>query len=204
MPSRRFSKRPPESGAQGASSSPLQRLIVTAPSLQSMAENMDHHAAEKRSAQREAKVAKEWGDLSENAEYKASKEKFRLAGRLQQRFVREFKKLESTGYVVVNPVDWVKASAIERVQVGTVVSVTQGRFTEEYLVVGAKDQNLPMDGSLVPVPYTSPLGAALVGRRAGEKVDAAIAGERRVLGIGTLRAPTLDEVLHFYPELTPE
>lgn len=166
---------------------------------------MDHHAAQKRTAQREAKVAKEWGDLSENAEYKASKEKFRLAGRLQQRFVREFKKLENLGYVVVNPLDWVCAPGkLERVQVGTVVAVTQGRFTEEYLIVGAKDQHLPMDGRLVPVPYTSPLGDALLGRKGGERVEASIAGEARTLVLGALRAPRMEEVLEFYPELTPE
>ena len=82
------------------------RLIVTRPSLQIMAEKMDRHQSEKMSAQREAKVAKEWGDLSENAEYKASKEKFRLAGRLQQRMVREFKRLESSGYQIVDPLVW--------------------------------------------------------------------------------------------------
>jgi transcription elongation GreA/GreB family factor len=182
-----------------------QRLIVTAPSLQGMAETMDHHAAQKRTAQREAKVAKEWGDLSENAEYKASKEKFRLAGRLQQRYVREFKRLESTGYVVVNPLDWThRAAPLERVEVGVVVAVTQGRVTEEYLLVGAKDQNLPMDQALVPLPYTSPLGAALMGRKAGERVEAEIAGEKRLLTLGALRLPRMDEVLLVYPELTPE
>jgi transcription elongation GreA/GreB family factor len=182
-----------------------QRLIVTGPSLESMAETMDHHAAQKRSAQREAKVAKEWGDLSENAEYKASKEKFRLAGRMQQRFVREFKKLENVGYVVVNPLDWVRPDAVlERVQVGVVVGVTQGQFTREYLLVGAKDQNLPMDRPLIPLPYTAPLGEALIGRRAGERVECVIAGERRVLQLGALRVPSREEVLDFYPGLTPE
>jgi transcription elongation GreA/GreB family factor len=182
-----------------------QRLIVTGPSLQTMAETMDQYASQKRTAQREAKVAKEWGDLSENAEYKASKEKFRLAGRLQQRYVREFKKLESTGYLVVDPLDWTRREVPpQEVEVGVVVAVTQGRFTEEYLLVGAKDQNLPMDLPLVPLPYTSPLGAVLLGRRAGERVEAAIAGEKRLLQIGALRAPRVEEVLDLYPELTPE
>ena len=181
------------------------RLIVTRPSLQIMAEKMDRHQSEKMSAQREAKVAKEWGDLSENAEYKASKEKFRLAGRLQQRMVREFKKLESSGYQIVDPLDWTKAQTpITEVTVGSIADVTQQGYTEEFLIVGAKDQHLPMDGPVVPVPYTSPLGQAPMGATANSNIGATIAGEKRSLKIGSLRAPTPQEVFHFYPELAPE
>ena len=81
------------------------RLIVSAPSLQSLAETLDKHTSEKFAAKREAKIAKEWGDLSENAEYKASKEKFRLAGRLQQRVGRELKRMQDQGYEVV----WIRS-----------------------------------------------------------------------------------------------
>ncbi len=181
------------------------KVIVTRPSLQALADKHDHHAAQKRSAQREARVAKEWGDLSENAEYKASKEKFRLAGRLQQRLVRELKSLEDSGYEIVDPLDWTRVhSAPEIARVGVVVRVTQNRFTEDYLLVGAKDQNLADDLALVPVPYTSPLGQALFERSAPSHADALIAGEKRSLQILSLRAPTREEVLALYPELTPQ
>ena len=113
------------------------KLIVSRSSLQSLADKHDLHASQKRTAQREAKVAKEWGDLSENAEYKASKEKFRLAGRIQQRLVRELKKLEDTGYEVVDPLDWVRGgSGGGRVEGGTVARVLQAGVAEDYLVVG--------------------------------------------------------------------
>ncbi len=181
-----------------------EKIIVSRPSLQSLADKHDLHASQKRTAQREAKVAKEWGDLSENAEYKASKEKFRLAGRIQQRLVRELKKLEDTGYEVVDPLDWVRAAPpAGRVQVGTVARVQMGAFTEDYLVVGAKDQDLPLDESVLPLPYTSPLGQALYGLLAPQVLEALIAGERRVLRLEGVRLPTLAEVLALYPELTP-
>ncbi|MEY2598341.1 MAG: hypothetical protein RLZZ142_600 [Verrucomicrobiota bacterium] len=182
---------------------PQPPLIVSRPSLQALAEAHDRHESEKNTAKREAKVAKEWGDLSENAEYKASKEKFRLAGRLQQRMVRELRKLEDSGYHVVDPLDWTRAPVPKHVVVGTVARVTQGRFTEDYLLVGAKDQHLPADQALVPVPYTSPLGQALMEQSAPRRIEALIAGERRVLQIESLRIPTEPEILALYPELTP-
>lgn len=182
-----------------------ERTIVTRPSLQSLADKHDLHASQKRAAQREAKVAKEWGDLSENAEYKASKEKFRLAGRIQQRLVRELKKLEDGGYEVVDPLDWAEAVLpAPVVRVGVVVKLAQGSLAEEYLVVGAKDQDLPLDQSVVPLPYTSPLGAAIYGLSAPRELEAMIAGETRPLRIESVRTPTLGEVLALYPELTPD
>jgi transcription elongation GreA/GreB family factor len=182
-----------------------EKIIVSRPSLQSLADKHDLHAAQKRAAQREAKVAKEWGDLSENAEYKASKEKFRLAGRIQQRLVRELKKLEDTGYEVVDPLDWVRAKVqTPVVRVGVVVRLVQQRLVEDYLIVGAKDQDLPLDQPLVPLPYTSPLGAAIYGLLAPRSVEVVIAGEKRGITIESVRSPTLDEVLGLYPELTPQ
>jgi transcription elongation GreA/GreB family factor len=183
----------------------MPKIIVTRPSLQTLAEKLDTHMREKQKAQREAKVAKEWGDLSENAEYKASKEKFRLAGKLQQRVTRELKRLESEGYEIVDPLDWANPDvAPTRVEVGVVVRVTQRGFTEDFLIAGAKDIDLPTDAKLAPVPYTAPLGRALMGRSAPSEFEAEIAEEKRLLRIESLRAPTMEELLELYPELTPE
>src|SRR5689334_20750628 len=113
------------------------RIIVSRPSLETLANKLEKHTREKLQAQREAKVAKEWGDLSENAEYKASKEKFRLAGRLQQRVTRELKRLENEGYEIVDPLDWARRDTPPTtVEVGVVARVTQKGFTEDYLIAG--------------------------------------------------------------------
>ncbi len=179
------------------------KIIVSQPSLQHLAETLDKHTSEKFAAQREAKVAREWGDLSENAEYKASKEKFRLAGRLQQRVGRELKHLEKQGYEIVNPLDWAKGDGTPSgVEVGIVARVTQNGFSEDYLLAGAKDHHLPMDTALVPVPYTSPLGQALMGRTAPQRFEVQIAGEKRLLHVERLRFPSTEEILKLYPELS--
>lgn len=177
-------------------------LIVTQPSLQDLAESLDKHTEAKFSAQREARVAKEWGDLSENAEYKASKEKFRLAGRLQQRVGRELKRMQDQGYVVVDPMAWTELpDRPQQVEVGVVARVRQRGAAEEYLLAGAKDISLPMDARLVGIPYTSPLGQALMGQRAPSEVVAEIAGETRTLEIQALRRPTRAELVELWPEL---
>jgi len=179
------------------------RLIVSRPSLQHLAETLDRHAQAKHAAKREARVAKEWGDLSENAEYKASKEKFRLAGRLEQRVGRELKALQHEGYLVVDPLDWARAQGLPaRVEVGVVARVTQFDFTEDYLIAGAKDTHLPAAAALVAVPYTSPLGHALFGHSAPARIEASLAGEPRVLELQSLRRPSLPEILELFPELT--
>ncbi len=185
---------------------PGKAIIVSQPSLQHLAETHDKHTSEKFAAQREAKVAKEWGDLSENAEYKASKEKFRLAGRLQQRVGRELKQLQNQGYVVVDPLDWVKGNTTPptQIEVGVVARVNQRGFTEDYLLAGAKDNHLPTDVALVPVPYTSPLGQVLMGRKAPSEFEAEIAGEKRRLRLEALRHPTREEICELYPELNGE
>lgn len=180
-------------------------LIVTRPSLQHLAETHDRHASEKAVAKREAKVAKEHGDLSENAEYRASKEKFRHAGKMQQRVGKELKQLEDEGYSVVDPGDWLRAGkAPAEVDIGVVARVTQKGFTEDYLIVGAKDLHLPPMAAVPGVPYTSPLGQALMGQRAPATVKATLAGEERTLKLVSLRRPTRAEIVELYPELSQE
>ena len=43
-----------------------------------------------------------------------------------------------------------------------------------------------------------------MGKTAPQRIEATIAGQLRVLHLESLRAPTLDEVLKLYPELTPQ
>ena len=103
----------------------------------------------------------------------------------------ELKQLDERGYVVVDPADWVNAKGKPaQVEVGVVARVTQNGFTEDYLIAGAKDTHLPTEGKLVPVPYTSPLGNALMGQGAPGVIKTVLAGEPRVLELVSLRRPS--------------
>jgi transcription elongation factor GreA len=103
------------------------------------------------------KAARELGDLSENADYEAArKEQSFLEGRVQQleQMVKSavIIETEGTGSVVV---------------LGSTVVIETDRHGEEtFTIVGSAEA----DAAAGRISYTSPIGRALMGRRAGETV----------------------------------
>ena len=115
--------------------------------------------AKKRVAE-EIKIARGFGDLSENAEYDAAKkEEARVYGRLA-----ELEELLRTATFVDDT-----AVSTETVAVGTVVRVRDMEFNEEdeYTLVGFTEA----DPTKLFISQESPIGEALVGKRVGEEVD---------------------------------
>jgi transcription elongation factor GreA len=104
------------------------------------------------------KAARELGDLSENADYDAArKEQSFLEGRVQQleQMIKYAVIIETTsegGSVVV---------------LGSTVVVETDRHGEEtFTIVGSAEA----DATAGKISYTSPIGSALIGRKAGEKI----------------------------------
>mgnify|MGYP003102206712 FL=1 len=115
--------------------------------------------AKKRVAE-EIKIARGFGDLSENAEYDAAKkEEARVYGRLA-----ELEELLRTATFVDDT-----AVSTDTVAVGTVVRVWDMEFNEEdeYTLVGFTEA----DPTKLFISQESPIGEALVGKRVGEEVD---------------------------------
>ena len=115
--------------------------------------------AKKRVAE-EIKIARGFGDLSENAEYDAAKkEEARVYGRLA-----ELEELLRTATFVDDT-----AVSTDTVAVGTVVRVWDMEFNEEdeYTLVGFAEA----DPTKLFISQESPIGEALVGKRVGEEVD---------------------------------
>jgi transcription elongation factor GreA len=103
------------------------------------------------------KAARELGDLSENADYEAArKEQSFLEGRVQQleQMIKSavIIETEGTGSVVVLG--------------STVVIETDRHGKETFTIVGSAEA----DAAAGKISYTSPIGRALIGRRAGETV----------------------------------
>lgn len=102
--------------------------------------------------------AREFGDLSENAEYHSAKEDLAaLEGRIE-----ELKDIINR----VNVVD-VKKSGEEEVGIGSVVTVTINGSHHEFSIVGEWEA----DPAAKKISHESPLGKALIGKRVGDIVE---------------------------------
>ena len=178
-----------------------EKTIISTVSAWELGEKFETTRASKNEALREARIAKQDGDLSENAPYQAAKEKFRTMGRIQRRLTREMNELIERGHTIVDPLSWVQETPAETVELGTVVEVEQGGETRLVLVAGARDHHFPAEGNIMPVPYNSPLGKVLLHRGAGERFAATINGSSFVLVIISLRRPTRDEIFQIFPML---
>lgn len=109
--------------------------------------------------------AREKGDLSENAEYHIAREELQW----QKTRMIEIEDILDNAEIIEAP----KNS--DTVQVGSVVTVKVNKKEKEYSIVGAQEAD-PLAGK---ISNESPIGAALLGKKAGDKVMVALpAGER--------------------------
>lgn len=123
---------------------------------------LNHELEELRTRKRPAAVlrvqtAREFGDLSENAEYHAAREELNFVdGRID-----ELEDILSRARVVAQQ----KSNSI--VGVGCKVTVAANGVTHVYHVVGEWEAN-PAEKK---ISHDSPLGKALLGKKVGDKVE---------------------------------
>ena len=100
--------------------------------------------------------ARDFGDLSENAEYHAAREELSfLEGR-----VEELEDIVARAYVV-------ESKSGDSINIGCKVTVELGGKEHTYEIVGEWEAD-PMKKK---ISHTSPLGTALVGKKKGETVE---------------------------------
>ena len=177
------------------------KIIVSTVSAWELGERFETTQAQKNEALREAKIAKQDGDLSENAPYQAAKEKFRTMGRLQRRLTREMNHLISQGHQLVDPRSWVTDAPAETIEIGTIVEMELNRAGEQFLIAGARDNQVPDSGEILPLPYNSPLGAVLLGHKPGDRLVTSINAHEQTILIHRVRRPKADEILQIFPAL---
>lgn len=102
------------------------------------------------------KVARDQGDLSENAEYHAAKED-------QERVDNRIAEIE---HILANA-EVVKRSAKGSIGIGNAVTLKSGKKTVEYHIVDSVEAD-PLEGK---ISDESPIGQALMGKKVGEKVE---------------------------------
>lgn len=103
------------------------------------------------------KTAREFGDLSENAEYSSARqEQERVEGRIAE--------IEG---ILLNVELIKKPSAGSKVQLGSFVKLQSGGKAKEFQVVGTVEAD-PLHGK---ISDESPIGRALLGKTEGEEVE---------------------------------
>ena len=145
--------------------------VYTREGLQKLQEELEDLQVNQRAEViREIETAKGFGDLSENAEYSAARERqSRIEGRILE--LQE----------MIEHAEVIEAGGEEDVaNVGSVVKVFDLEYEEEdeYRIVGATEA----DPAKLFVSSESPIGAALIGSRTGDMVEVETPG-----GMVTLR-----------------
>ena len=180
------------------------KIILSTVSAWELGERFETTQAKKNEALREAKIAKQDGDLSENAPYQAAKEKFRTMGRIQRRLTKEMNALVNQGHRLVDPRSWVNNTPIESIEIGMIVDIELNGGSEQFLIAGARDNQIPDSGEVLPLPYNSPLGTALLGRKPKDQFVAKISAHEQAVVIRAIRRPALEEILQIFPVLREE
>ncbi len=121
------------------------------------------------------KVARGFGDLSENSEYDAAKEE---QAQVEARIIHLENMLKNAKVIDHDDID------LNVVSIGTKVKVYDVEFEEEleYSIVGSTEA----DPDLYKISDESPVGKALIGRNVGETVDVTLPNNGGVIQLKIL------------------
>ena len=132
---------------------------------------------------KEIGVARSYGDLRENFEFKAAKEMQAVLMRQKSELERDLHRARGTAFE--NP-------DLSQVSIGTVVTLREATTNEEetYTILGAWDGD--PDRSIIS--YQTAIGQSLLGHRLGEVVEISAEGDSGRYSIIAIEAAPLDEV----------
>ena len=142
-------------------------LIVSWASLERRKEELEELVQKKIPANsKEIEVAREYGDLRENHEFKAAKEQQKVLLAQKAEMENEVDRARGINYT---------DATIEAANIGTRVGVTNLDTSEreEYALVGAWDGD--PDNNLLS--YLTPMGQAILGRTSGEETEVQLGQE---------------------------
>ncbi len=139
----------------------MKEVYLTAEGLEELKEKLNYLLTVKRvEVAEKIKIAREFGDLSENAEYDAAKE--------EQSFVEaEIKEIESK--IMHAAIIDDAARGTSEVSLGCTVKLYDEKYKEEleYRIVGTTEANVAENR----ISNESPLGVALMGHKKDERVE---------------------------------
>ena len=138
-----------------------QEVILTQEGFDKLEEELNYLKTEKRTEIAERiKVARGFGDLSENSEYDEAKN---AQSENEQQIAELEAKIRHAKVIDSKEID------TKTVQIGNTVKLYDEEFEEEviYTIVGSTEVNLAEN----KISNESPIGRALLGRKKGEDVD---------------------------------
>lgn len=131
-------------------------IIFTSEGREKIKKELEELKARRHKISERIKIAREFGDLSENSEYEDAKnEQSFVEGRILEleEMIRRAKVINKNG--------------TDSVEVGSFVTLKMDGQKLEYSIVGASESD-PASGK---ISLDSPLGHSLIGKTKGEKVD---------------------------------
>lgn len=137
------------------------QIMLTDEGLLKLEQELEMLKTQKRQEVAEKiKIARGFGDLSENSEYDAAKEE---QAQVEARIVQLENMLKNAKVIDQDEID------LNKVGIGTRVKVYDVEFDEEleYSIVGSTEA----DPDMFKISDESPVGKALIGRNIGETVD---------------------------------
>ena len=151
-------------------------VILTPEGLANLKAELEHLATtRRREVAARIKDAREYGDISENAEYDDAKNEQAM---LEARIAQLEDRLRSATVIDTSELD------TDVVRVGTVVHVKEGGKSTKYTIVGSAEAK-PAEMKL---SNESPIGKALLGHKRGEEVTFATPKGERKLKITKIEA----------------
>jgi transcription elongation factor GreA len=139
-------------------------IPFTPAAYQKLQDDFDRLNQEREDLLKRLQIAREMGDLSENAAYKYAKIELGTNGKELGRL----RHLLKVGVVVQ------RKAVYDVVDFGCTVTITDGKKEKSYMIVSIHESN-PVEGKL---STDSPIGNALMGKKVGDKVNVTIpAGE---------------------------
>jgi transcription elongation factor GreA len=128
--------------------------------------------AERANVADRIKTAREFGDLSENAEYQVARQE-------QERNEARIAEIEH----IVNNVEIIKpGTGGSKVRLGSKVKLENGGKAKEFQVVGTVEAD-PLEGK---ISDESPIGKALMGRKLGDEVEIKTPAETTIYKIAAI------------------
>ena len=126
---------------------------------------------------KEIEIAREYGDLRENAEFKAAKEQQKVLMTMQAEMEAEIERARGINYAEADT---------SAANVGTCVTVTnlENQEREEFALLGAWDGD--PDNNLIS--YLTPMGQAIFGSTLGQEVEVQLGDETRRLRVESISA----------------